>query len=86
MSTGVDLEQLGILKTVRAGLAPGATRIHASLDKLIIYARGGVRFECFVDSGLGWSIYGWGVALVASEVTRPPSSLVWVLLCVVVWV
>lgn len=42
MSTGLDLEELDILESVRRGLAPNASRIHASLDKLNLYSKGGV--------------------------------------------
>lgn len=43
VSTGVDLEKTGILESVRLGLAPSASRIHATLDKLNLYSRDGVR-------------------------------------------
>lgn len=42
VSTGVDLEKLGILTAVKTGLAPWASRVHATLDKLNMYSRGGV--------------------------------------------
>eukprot|EP00752_Nemacystus_decipiens_P004489 g4099.t1 len=41
VETGVDLEKLGILAAVRTGLAPWASRVHATLDKLNLYSRGG---------------------------------------------
>lgn len=39
----MDLEELGILESVRLGLTPAASRVHASLDKLNLYTRDGVR-------------------------------------------
>eukprot|EP00752_Nemacystus_decipiens_P003192 g2953.t1 len=41
VSTGLDLEKLDILESIRRGLAPNASRIHASLDKLNLYSEGG---------------------------------------------
>lgn len=43
VETGVDLEKLGILAAVRMGLAPWASSVDATLDKLNLYSRGGVR-------------------------------------------
>ena len=42
IETGVDLEKLGILAAVRSGLAPWASKVHATLDKLNLYSKGGV--------------------------------------------
>lgn len=43
LSTGLDLDKLGILESVRVGLAPFTSRVHANLDKLNLYGRRGVR-------------------------------------------
>jgi len=43
VDTGVDLEELGIMAAVKTGLAPWASTVHATLDKLNMYSSGGVR-------------------------------------------
>lgn len=52
VSTGVDLEELDILESVRRGLTPNSSRIHASLDKLNLYSKGGVGGRGLVSSVL----------------------------------
>ena len=46
VDTGVDLDKLGIMAAVKTGLAPWASRVHATLDKLNLYSNGGVRNRC----------------------------------------